>query len=376
MKQEIQMVDLQTQYRRIKSEIDSAIYKVVESANYINGPEVSQFSENLSTYLNVKHVIPVANGTDALQIALMALNVGPGDEVITPDFTFIATVEAVALLGAKPVLIDVKSNDFTLDETLLEEMITPRTKAIIPVHLFGQCANMEKIVAIAKSKGIAIIEDAAQCLGSDCLLEGRFYKAGTIGDIGCTSFFPSKNLGCFGDGGALFTNNDHLAESIRSIANHGSKIKYYHDNIGVNSRLDTIQAAVLNVKLNHLNDFNERRQKAATYYDQALSDINHLVIPYRNGYSKHIFHQYTLRVKNGQNLKLQQMLKENEIPSMIYYPVPIHKQKAFNQKSTTTGQYPISEILSTEVISLPMHTELTNEQQDHIIKNIITFFKQ
>ncbi|MDD2562966.1 MAG: DegT/DnrJ/EryC1/StrS family aminotransferase [Salinivirgaceae bacterium] len=373
--QNIQMVDLQSQYLRLKNEIDSAITTVLSSAKYINGPEVNQFATNLAQYLKVAHVIPVANGTDALQIALMALGIGPGDEVITPDFTFIATVEAVALLGATPIMIDVKKDDFTLNETQLEALIASRTKAIIPVHLFGQCANMDAISLIAQKHNIAIVEDTAQALGSE-FCGNKQSKAGTVGDIGCTSFFPSKNLGCFGDGGALFTNNDLLAEKMRSIANHGSKIKYYHDTIGVNSRLDTVQAAVLDVKLKYLDDFNARRQKAATYYDNAFMNIENIVVPFRNRNSSHIFHQYTIRVLKGNNLELQKFLEKKGIPSMIYYPVPIHRQKAFGDHIVDSRNFPISNALSHEVISLPMHTELSEQQQEYIVRNVISYFRQ
>jgi dTDP-4-amino-4,6-dideoxygalactose transaminase len=371
----IQMVDLQSQYQRIKSEIDSAIASVVQSANYINGSEVQQFSSNLSQYLGVKHVIPVANGTDAIQIALMALGIGPGDEVITPDFTFIATVEAVALLGATPVLVDVNQDDFNVDTNQLEQLINERTKAIIPVHLFGQCSNMDAIMDMAKKHNLFVIEDTAQSTGAHYRGTKFNGMAGTIGDLGTTSFFPSKNLGCFGDGGAVFTNNDELAAKVRMIANHGSTVKYYHETIGVNSRLDTIQAAILNVKLTYLDNFNQRRQNAAVIYDEAFKNHPQITIPIRNGFSSHIFHQYTLRIPEGTNSKLQSALKEKGIPSMIYYPVPIHQQAAFNQKTVQSGQFPVSSLLAKCVISLPMHTELNIEQQSFIIQEVIHFFE-
>ncbi len=371
----IQMVDLQGQYQRLKNEIDCAVNSVLESAHYINGTEVQNFSANLSQYLGVKYVIPVANGTDALQIALMALGIGPGDEVITPDFTFIATVEAVALLGATPVLIDVNPADFNIDTEQIERLITKQTKAIIPVHLFGQCSNMDAIMNIARKYNIFVIEDTAQATGA--FYNGSQFQgmAGTVGDIGTTSFFPSKNLGCYGDGGAIFTNCDMLAKKLKMIANHGSTVKYYHETIGVNSRLDTLQAAILDVKLKHLDDFNLRRQRAAEFYDRAFQNHPKLKIPARNSKSTHIFHQYTLTVPEGENLKLQQELKEKGIPSMIYYPVPIHQQKAFNQKSEQISQFPVSEMLSKCVISLPMHTELTFEQQSKIVNEVIRYFE-
>ncbi len=376
MDKNIQMVDLQKQYQRIKHEIDSAISTVVQSANYINGQEVKQFSENLAKYLNVKHVIAVANGTDALQIALMSLGIGPGDEVITPDFTFIATVEAVALLGATPVLVDVCKEDFNIDPEKIENLITPKTKAIIPVHMFGQCANMDSILQIANRHNLFVIEDTAQATGSDYLGNKHKGKAGTIGNFGCTSFFPSKNLGCFGDGGAVFTNDTNLATKAQMIANHGSKIKYYHELIGINSRLDTIQASVLNVKLKYLDEFNLRRQKSADIYDELFSEYDFLIIPHRNKNSTHIFHQYTLIVPEGENVKLQKSLKDKGVPSMIYYPIPIHRQKAFSQNNTNTYQFPVSNMLSNCVISLPMHTELTIEQQQYIAGHVINYFKK
>ncbi len=371
----IQMVDLQTQYQRLKHELEPAILKACDQANYINGPEVKVFAENLASFLNVKHVIPVANGTDALQIALMALEIKPGDEIITPNFTFIATVEVIALLGATPVLVDVNPDDFNINVEQLAKAITRKTKAIIPVHLYGQCCNMDAILEIANQHNIPVIEDTAQALGATYY--GQLYsgKAGTMGTIGCTSFFPSKNLGCFGDGGALFTNDDHLAETIRCIANHGSKVKYYHQRIGVNSRLDTLQAAILNVKLQHLTDFNQRRQQAAKFYDEAFATIKEIDIPARNSFSDHIFHQYTIKVPEGKNLQLQEHLKNHKIPSMIYYPLPIHRQEAFRQNIRCIGQLKISDMLTKSVISLPMHTELTQEQLSYITEKVIEFFR-
>lgn len=367
----IQMVDLQTLHLRLENEIDTAVKQVIQSSGFINGKEVTEFADNLKKYLQTQHVIPVANGTDALQIALMSLDIKQGDEVITPDFTFVATAEAVAIIGATPILIDVNSDDFNINVDLLESHITPKTKAIIPVHLFGQCANMSEINQLAKKHNLFVIEDTAQALGTQ--YKGKM--AGTLGDIGCTSFFPSKNLGCFGDGGALFTANNDLAEKIRMIANHGSKVKYYNEIIGMNSRLDTIQATVLNVKLKYLDTLNIRRKKSAEFYSKNLEDIQEIETPKQNGNSTHIYHQYTLKVPEGENIKLQQWLKEHKIPSMIYYPVPIHNQKAFSCYKIDKQNFPTSTMLSKRVISLPMHTELTREQQHYIIDKIHTYFK-
>ncbi|HPN22434.1 MAG TPA: DegT/DnrJ/EryC1/StrS family aminotransferase, partial [Tenuifilaceae bacterium] len=345
----IQMCDLKGQYNKIKSEIDTAIHQVIDSAAFIKGKEVNQFQDDLAKYLGVKHVIGCANGTDALQIALMALGLKPGDEVITPDFTFIATVEVVALLGMIPVLVDVDPTSFTIDIKKLEEAITPKTKAIIPVHLFGQCANMDEIMRIANKHNIFVVEDNAQALGSNYYLaNGTTVKAGTIGDIGTTSFFPSKNLGCYGDGGALFTNNDDLANEIRSIANHGMKVRYHHDRIGVNSRLDTIQAAILSIKLKYLEQYNTARISAADFYDSKLKSCSHLVVPNRVKWSNHIFHQYTLRVIDANRDDLIKHLASFGIPSMVYYPVPLHIQKAFEPYRTFNGNssYPVSDSLA------------------------------
>lgn len=370
----LQMVDLKGQYEKIKVEIDEAIQGVIDNTAFIKGEPVSQFENELADYLNVKHVIGCANGTDALQLALMALGLKPGDEVITPDFTFIATVEVVALLGLKPVLVDVDINDFTIDVEQLKNAITPRTKAIIPVHLFGQCANMEAIMNIANEHDISVVEDVAQAIGSTYRFsEGIRKKAGTIGHIGCTSFFPSKNLGCFGDGGALFTNDDTLAKEIRSIANHGMKVRYHHDRIGVNSRLDTIQAAILRVKLNYLEEYNLARQKAAERYDDLFSSASNILVPSRVPWSDHVFHQYTLRIENGDRDKLVEQLREKGIPAMVYYPIPLHKQKAFepfvNPESTEIFANSIE--LSKTVFSIPMHTELTEEMQNRIAENVL-----
>ncbi len=371
--QNIQMVDLISQYKKIKDEIDKEIFSVIDSAKFIKGPVVTEFQDNLAAYLNAKHVIACGNGTDALQIALMALDLKPGDEVITSDFTFIATVEVIALLGLKPVLVDVYPDTFTLDIEQLEKAVTSKTKAIIPVHLFGQAADMDKINAIAQKHNLFVIEDTAQALGAEYFFNNEKQKLGTIGDIGCTSFFPSKNLGTFGDGGALFTNNDALAEKIRSITNHGMKVRYYHDYIGVNSRLDSLHAAILKVKLKYLDQYNAARKQAADYYDQAFEKCKHLIIPARNKKSSHIFHQYTLQLKNADRAALIEHLKSKNIPAMIYYPVPLHKQKAYSHYKFNDHDFPVTNKLSETVFSLPMHTELTKEQQDYIIENVLTY---
>jgi len=369
----IQMVDLHAQYMRLKSDIDKGIQEVIDSTAFINGPIVSRFSNELAKYLGSKHVIPCANGTDALQIALMAAGVGPGDEVITTDFTFIATVEVVALLGAKPVLADVDPNDFTIDVKNLESLITANTKAIVPVHLFGQCANMSAIMEIAKKHNLIVIEDTAQAIGSDYFLKGSPHKAGTMGHFGCTSFFPSKNLGCYGDGGALYTNDDELAAIAKSITNHGSVVKYHHDRIGVNSRLDAMQAAILMVKLPQLDDFNRRRQAAAIFYDHYLKLIPEVQIPEKRDDSTHTYHQYTIKVPRGLNVELQKYLAERNIPAMIYYPIPLHRQEAFINW-TDEREFPVSDELAQSVLSLPMHTELNKEQLLLICQTVKDFF--
>ena len=374
--QEIKMVDLFGQYSKIKEEIDQAISKTIIDSSFIKGSEVQSFENNLSKYLNIKHVISCGNGTDALQLALMACDFEKEDEIITTDFTFIATIEAIALLGLKPILVDVNPDDFTISTEAIKKAITPRTKAIIPVHIFGQCANMESITAIAKENNLKIIEDVAQALGSDYYFSDKttVLKSGTIGDIGCTSFFPSKNLGAFGDGGALYTNDDDLAKIIRSLANHGMEKRYYHDRIGINSRLDGIQAAILNVKLKYLDKYNEARRKAAAYYDSKFSEISSIHIPYRNAFSKHMFHQYTLLVKNGKRNALKEYLAKHNIPSMIYYPVPLHIQKAYSEFDFTSHKFNITNEISEQVLSLPMHTELSEEQLAFISDKIINFF--
>ena len=364
------MVDLQSQYQKIKGDVDAAILNVLDSAAFINGPEVKQFETELQDYLNVKHIIPCANGTDALQIALMALGLEPGDEVITADFTFAATVEVVDLLNLKSILVDVDYDTFTIDTEKLKAAITPKTKAIIPVHLFGQCANMDEVMAIAKEHNLYVIEDTAQAIGAD--YKGQ--KAGTIGHIGCTSFFPSKNLGCYGDGGAIFTNDDDIAHRLRGIVNHGMYKRYYHDEVGVNSRLDSVQAAVLRRKLPLLNDYNAARNKAAAYYTAAFADIDELLTPVKGEDTTHVFHQYTLRVTNGKRNELQAFLTEKEIPAMIYYPVPLRKQKAYDNGHYNDADFPNTNKLVEEVMSLPMHTELDEEQLAFITSAVREFF--
>lgn len=372
---EIRMVDLISQYKKIEDEVNQAVINVMNRAAFIKGPEVYSFEENLAKYLNVKHAIGVANGTDALQIAMMALDLQPGDEVITASFTYVATAEVIALLKLTPVLVDVNEDDFTLDIEQVKKAITPKTKAIVPVHLFGQCAAMEELMELADKHGLYVIEDNAQAIGCDYFYKnGQSKKTGTIGHIGCTSFFPSKNLGCFGDGGAIFTNDDHLAQKIRMIANHGQSKQYYHDMIGVNSRLDTIQAAILDIKLKHLDEYNHLRQKAADFYDKKFSGHSHIITPKRNKHSKHVFHQYTLRITNGQRDQLKTHLQEKGIPSMIYYPVPLHQQKAYRDARYEEGNFPITERLCREVLSLPMHTELDQEQLNYITDSVLEFF--
>ncbi|HMR46534.1 MAG TPA: DegT/DnrJ/EryC1/StrS family aminotransferase [Bacteroidia bacterium] len=372
----LHMVDLISQYQKIKPEVDKAISDTVTSSAYINGPEVKAFQAELEKYLNVGHVINCANGTDALQIAMMALNLQPGDEVITASFTYVATAEVIALLKLKPVLVEVIPGTFSIDPAAIEKAITPKTKAIVPVHLFGQCADMEPIMKIAAKHNLYVIEDVAQAIGADYTFsDGRKQKAGTIGTIGCTSFFPSKNLGCMGDGGALFTNDDTLAKKIRMIANHGQSVQYVHDEIGVNSRLDSIQAAILRVKLKHLDSYAAARQKAAAYYDKAFSRNSKITIPERSKNSTHVFHQYTL-VLNGVNRdELRQYLAEKEIPSMIYYPIPLHMQKAYKDERYKEGQFPVTEKLCANVLSLPMHTELDEEQLEYITRAVLEFCK-
>lgn len=371
----IQMVDLKGQYLKIKDEIDFAIHSVIESASFVKGKEVTAFEGLLSQYTGSRHVIACGNGTDALQIAMMALGLKPGDEVITADFTFIATAEVIALLGLTPVLTDVDEKTFLITPELIEKAITPRTKAIVPVHLFGQCADMEKIMEIAGRHGLFVIEDVAQANGADItFIDGSVHKAGTIGHIGCTSFFPSKNLGCFGDGGALMTNDDNMAKTMRSIANHGMAQRYYHDNIGINSRLDSVQAAVLSVKLKYLDEYNNARNFAADFYDNGLRNLPLLTIPARVPWSNHIFHQYTVTVQNSKRNELKQFLEKKSIPSMVYYPVPIHSQRAYAKYCFDDNSFAITNRLASTVLSLPMHTELSFAQLKHITGVIKEFF--
>ncbi|MFT3737282.1 MAG: DegT/DnrJ/EryC1/StrS family aminotransferase [Breznakibacter sp.] len=371
----IQMVDLHGQYARLRIEIDEAMANVINHTQFINGPETKEFAALLETYLNVAHVLPCGNGTDALQLALMALGLKEGDEVITPTFTFGATVEVVALLGLKPVFVDADPQTFNIDVSKIKEAITSRTKAIIPVHLFGQGADMDGIMKVASLYNLFVVEDAAQCLGADYEFgDGTVKKLGTIGHVGCTSFFPSKNLGCFGDGGACFSNDALLAQTIKYIANHGSDKKYHHRRIGINSRLDTIQAAVLMAKLPHLDEFNHRRQQVAEWYDAGLSSIDEIDIPYRLGKGNHIFHQYTIKVKNGRRQQLADYLKQHGVPSMVYYPVPMHRQEAFRKYVSADDRFPVAEQLADEVLSLPMHTELTYEQSIRTTGLIRQFF--
>lgn len=368
------MVDLKSQYQKIKPEIDAAIQEVIESTAFINGPSVKNFQNHLEQYLIVKHVIPCGNGTDALQVAMMALDLQPGDEVITTTFTFIATAEVIALLQLTPVCVDVDMDTMNISMESLKKAITPKTKAIVPVHLFGQCANMEAIMEIAAKHNLFVIEDACQAIGADYKFSnGKVQKAGTIGDVGCTSFFPSKNLGCYGDGGALFTNNDELAHKIRGIVNHGMFTRYYHDMVGVNSRLDTIQAAVLNIKLRFLDDYAAARNFAANYYNNAFANNSKITTPITAPYTSHVFHQYTLVLNNVDRAKLIEFMNKKEIPVMIYYPVPMHKQKAYLDPRYKDGDFPTAEYLSEHVISLPMHTELDEEQLKYITDSLLSF---
>ena len=371
----IQMVDLQSQYQKIKNEVDEKVLNVMQSAQFINGPEVQSFQKELEQYLDVKHVIPCANGTDALQIAFMALHLEPGDEVITADFTFAATVEVIHLLKLKSVLVDVDYDTFNIDIEKLKAAITPKTKAIIPVHLFGQCANMEAVLEVAKEYNLYVVEDNCQGIGADYkFADGTTKKSGTIGTIGVTSFFPSKNLGCYGDGGAIFTNDDDLAYKMRGIVNHGMYKRYYHDEVGVNSRLDSVQAAVLRVKLPLLDAYNAARRSAADYYDKVFASNPNILTPKRAENSTHVFHQYTLRILNGKRNELQAFLAEKEIPAMIYYPVALRKQKAYYQESNDADFVNTDKLLD-QVISLPMHTELDEEQLKFITDSVLEFMK-
>lgn len=370
----IQMVDLKSQYEKIREEINAGIQEVIDSTAFIKGGKVNDFQHNMEKYLNVRHVIPVGNGTDALQIALMALGLKPGDEVITPTFTFIATAEVVALLGLTPIVVDVDFDTFNISIESLKKAITPRTRVLVPVHLFGQNADMEAILAIAKEHNLIVLEDACQSIGSVYTFsDGTKAQSGCMGDIGCTSFFPSKNLGCFGDGGAIFTNNDELAAKMRAIANHGMVVRYCHDMVGVNSRLDSIQAAVLDEKLKHLDEYGASRLSAADYYDAAFASNDKLITPVRSEKSTHVFHQYTLKLHGVNRAGLIKHLAGKGIPAMIYYPVPLHLQKAYQDSRYKAGDFPVAEKLSESVMSLPMHTELTEEQLKYITNSVLEF---
>lgn len=370
----IQMVDLKGQYQKIKSEVDKAIQEVIDNTAFINGPAVKEFQSDLEKYLGVKHVIPCANGTDALQIAMMALDLKPGDEVITANFTYVATAEVIGLLGLKPVLVDVYPDTFDINIEAIEKNITPKTKAIVPVHLFGQCADMERIMALAKKYNLFVIEDVAQAIGADYTFsDGKKAKAGTIGTIGCTSFFPSKNLGCYGDGGAIYTNDDTLASKLRMIAHHGQSVQYVHDVLGVNSRLDTIQAAVLKIKLKHLDEYAAARNKVAAYYDKVFSNHPKLKTPKRVKNSTHVFHQYTLQLNGIDRTALREFLSQRGIPAMIYYPIPLHMQKAYKDERYKEGDFPVTEKLCASVLSLPMHTELDEETLKYICDSVLEF---
>lgn len=372
----IQMVDLQTQYQRIKADIDRGIQDVIDSAAFVKGQKVTDFQQHLETYTGAKHIITVGNGTDALQIALMGLGLQKGDEVITPTFTFIATAEVVALLGLTPVVVDVDWETMNMSAEAVRRAITPKTKAIAPVHLFGQCANMQEIMEIAREHHLYVVEDACQAIGAEyTFADGTTKQAGTIGDIGCTSFFPSKNLGCYGDGGAIFTNNDELAARMRAIANHGMVVRYHHDMIGVNSRLDSIQAAVLDAKLPHLDEYIAARRRAAAYYDRALDGNEHILLPGHETHSTHVYHQYTVRLQGVDRDAVREGLQAKGIPAMIYYPVPLHLQKAYQDPRYQAGDFPVAERLADCVLSLPMHTELDEEQLEYITSNLLALVK-
>jgi UDP-2-acetamido-2-deoxy-ribo-hexuluronate aminotransferase len=371
----IQMVELVAQYQRLKPEIDAAMTEVIENAQFINGPAVTAFKAELEQYLGVKHVIPCANGTDALQIALMALGLKPGDEVITPSFTYIATTEVMALLGLKPVFVEVNPETFCIDASVIEAAITPKTKAIVPVHLYGQAAPMNEIMQLASKHNLFVVEDNAQAIGCDFkLATGETVKTGTIGHIGCTSFFPSKNLGCYGDGGAMFTNDDELAEKLKMIANHGQSKKYHHDIVGCNSRLDGVQAAVLRIKLRELDSFSAARNKVADHYDRFLAQFPQVKTPVRTKDSNHVFHQYTMQLEGVNRDEFHDFLERHDVPSMIYYPIPAHKQKMFASFGSGDTVLPITDWLTSRVISLPIHTEMQNEQLQYICQVIEKYF--
>lgn len=370
------MVDLKAQYEKIGGEIDSAVKNVFQSSAFIKGPDVKYFEEELAKYLNVRNVVTCANGTDALHLAMMVLGLKPGDEVITTNFTFIATVEVVALLGLKVVIVEPERGTFNISPEAVRRAITPRTKALVPVHLFGQCSNMEELLSIAREHNLYLIEDAAQATGADYFFrDGSSKKAGTIGNIGTTSFFPSKNLGCYGDGGAIYTNDDDLAVRLRSISNHGMKARYHYSDIGVNSRLDTVQAAILRIKLKYLDQFNASRKNVADDYDKAFSGCDQLIIPERVNYSSHIFHQYTLKIKNGKRDGLKKHLESNGIPSMIYYPGPLHLQEAYSFLGYGENDFPVTSSLCKEVLSLPIHPDMEEDQIEYITSTVLGYLK-
>jgi UDP-2-acetamido-2-deoxy-ribo-hexuluronate aminotransferase len=371
----IQMVDLRSQYEKIKGEIDQAIQGVLDSTAFINGPEVRRFADELAHFTGARHAITCGNGTDALQIAMMGLGFEAGQEVIVPSFTYAATVEVIALLGLKPRFVDVLSDTYDMDPTGLENALTPNVVGIVPVHLYGQCSNMDYIMQFARKHGLKVIEDGAQAIGATyTFADGSTAQAGTMGDVGTTSFFPSKNLGCYGDGGAMFTNDPLLAESLKMIASHGQKRKYYHESIGVNSRLDTLQAAILSVKLRHLTRYSASRNEVADRYDQSLASINQIKIPTRTPNSTHVFHQYTIQVSDGKRDQLKAFLQENGIPSMVYYPIPLHLQPAYTQFGYRKGEFPVAETLCNTVLSLPIHTEMDPQEQAFIIEKVKQFF--
>ncbi len=372
----LQMVDTKTQYHKIKKEVDDAVLAVMESSQFIGGKVVNDFAANLANYHQSKHVIPCANGTDALQIALMALGLQAGDEIITPSFTYIATVEVAALLGIKPIFVEVDPKTFCIDVSVIEKAITPKTKAIVPVHLYGHAADMEAIMQIAKKHNLFVIEDNAQGIGNVyAFADGTHKKTGSIGHIGCTSFYPSKNLGAFGDGGAMFTDDDALAEKLKMIASHGQSVRYYHDVVGCNSRLDAMQAAILDIKLKHLDEYIDARRKAADFYDAAFAGNDKVTVPYRAANNRHVFHQYTLTLNGVDRDALHQYLANEGVPSMIYYPVPAHRQKMFEAFGGADYQLPVTDWLTERVISLPIHTELDEEQQQFIVDKVLAFIQ-
>jgi dTDP-4-amino-4,6-dideoxygalactose transaminase len=377
-KPSIQMVDLKTQYQKLQNEIDTAVLDVIRSGAFINGPAVKSFKANFERYLDAKHVIPCANGTDALQIALMATGMQPGDEVIVPAFTYVSTAEVIALLGFKPIMVDVDPDTFNVTPEIVEAAITPNTKGVVPVNLFGQSCDLEPIMQIAEKHSLWVIEDNAQAIGADYTFsDGHQQKTGTVGHIGCTSFYPSKNLGAYGDGGALYTNDDELADRLHKIANHGQTKRYYHGMIGVNSRLDSIQAAILDIKLKHLDDYAAGRRRAADFYDKAFAEVAALKTPVRDPKSTHVFHQYTLKVLDGKRDELQAYLQDQGIPCMIYYPVPLYEQEAFKGSAANAVDHlPVTDMLCKQVISLPMHPELDNEMLTHITDGVKSFFNQ